>query len=61
MPLFRRENLSPEAREVADSFNMINSSPEFDDESVAAYMDRNRAHFAADADNILSRLNLSRG
>ncbi len=58
--LFRREKMSPEARVVADSFTMVNTSPEFDDATAEAYMEQNRPHFAADVSHILAKLNLPR-
>jgi hypothetical protein len=60
MPLFRREKLSPEGQRVADSFKMVNSSGEFEDERAAKYMDENRPFFAADVKAIVSDLNLPR-
>jgi len=60
VPLFRRDKLSPQAKQVADSFKMVNSSPEFDDSQAESYMDRNRDHFAADVRDIMARLHTPR-
>lgn len=56
MPLFRRDRLSPDAQRVLDSFKMVNSSPDFDDEGALRYMEENREHFARDVASIVRDL-----
>jgi len=58
MPLFQRDRLSEEAQRVAASYRMTNSAPEFEDDTAAQYMERNRPFFQADVAGIVRNLAL---
>lgn len=60
MPLFRQDKLSPAAQRVINSYKMVNSSSEFEDERAATYMEENRSIFSAEAGKIVNSLTLPR-